>query len=398
MFKGTIIAQIIAVLVGVYLAKLYGEEAYGFLGGFISITSIASIIGTLELNNCIITSKTEKQSTNWFNFILVLIPVTVIIFFLQLFILSNFFFIEKIDLSIFYLSFIGSLIITYNLVHQNLFTYQKKFITLSNIKIFISICTVIFQFLLFGHFNKLGLIFGFLIAQILLLTYNFNKNKKSIHNIVFNKIKKDIKSNNRLIKFLLPSNIINSLANHLMPILILTFFGAKEAGVYFFSIKVLAAPLFLISSSISQVFYQKSSELNNDSNRSELYATTKKIVTLNLVIIISFLFFLNTLGVHFLNLLFENQWENLNLYILILSFLIIARSSFSPISSLIIVLDKNLIGLIFNSYLLIINIIAVYIGSIHNNILNAIFILSLFGGIGYFVILCFFLNHLKKTK
>ena len=60
MFKGTIIAQIIAVLAGVYLAKLYGEEAYGFLGGFISITSIASIIGTLELNNCIITSKTEK--------------------------------------------------------------------------------------------------------------------------------------------------------------------------------------------------------------------------------------------------------------------------------------------------------------------------------------------------
>ena len=95
MFKGTIIAQIIAVLVGVYLAKLYGEEAYGFLGGFISITSIASIIGTLELNNCIITSKTEKQSTNWFNFILVLIPVTVIIFFLQLFILSNFFLLEK---------------------------------------------------------------------------------------------------------------------------------------------------------------------------------------------------------------------------------------------------------------------------------------------------------------
>jgi len=104
------------------------------------------------------------------------------------------------------------------------------------------------------------------------------------------------------------------------------------------------------------------------------------------------------LGIHFLNLLFENQWENLNLYILILSFLIMARSSFSPISSLIIVLDKNLIGLIFNSYLLIINIIAIYTGSIYNNILHAIFILSLFGGIGYFVILCFFLNHLKKTK
>ncbi len=397
MFRGTVVAQIIAVLVGIYLAKLYGEEAYGYLGFFISITSIASITGTLQLNNCIITSKKKEESINWYNFILVLIPIVTIILFLLLFIFSKFILIEKLSKTIFCLSFIGSLFITYNLVHQNFFTYQKKFSIISNIKIFITICTVFFQFILFLYYDILGLIFGFLFAQTLLLIYNFYKNKNSIHRINFNSIKEGLKSNYTIIKFLLPSNIINSLANHLMPILILTFFGAEEAGVYFFSIKILATPLFLISSSISQVYFKESSELVVKKN-DELFAITKKIVVSNLVIILSFLLIINTLGVYILNLYFENQWDNLNSFILILSFLILARSSFNPISSLIIVLEKNLIGLVFNCYLFLINIVAIYFGTINNNILYTVFILSLFGGLGYYILLYYFFNHLKNDK
>lgn len=397
MFRGTVIAQIIAVLVGIYLAKLYGKEAYGFLGFFISITSIATIIGTLQLDNCIVTSKNKKESTNWFNFILVLLPVIIALVFLLLFITSKFILIEKLNENVFILSFIGSLVIALNLTHQKFFTYQKKFFIISNIKIFITLCSVIFQFILYQYYNILGLIIGFLIAQTLLLFYNFYKNKKSIRTVDFKKIKKGIKSNNTLVKYLLPSNIINSLANHLMPILILAFFGPKEAGVYFFSIKILATPLFLISSSISQVYFQKSSELKNK-NSAELSTITKKIVLTNLVIMISFLLLINTLGIYLINLYFENQWENLRIYVLILSFLILARSSFNPISSLIIVLDKNLVGLIFNSYLLMINLLAIYFGVLNNNILYTVFILSLFGGIGYYALLYYFLNHLKKDK
>lgn len=395
MFRGTVIAQIVAVLVGIYLAKLYGEEAYGYLGFFISVTSIASIIGTLQFENCIVTSKNKEESTNWFNFILVLIPIITVLLFLFLFIFSKFIPIEKLSETIFILAFVGAIITTYNLAHQSFFTYQKKFSIISNVKIFIAICSVLFQFLLYKYDPILGLIIGFLIAQTLLLCYNFYKNKSSFQKINFNQIQKGIKSNNTLVKYLLPSNIVNSLANNLMPILILTFFGAEKAGVYFFSLKILAAPLFLISSSVSQVYFQKSSELKNKKSV-ELFRITKKIVASNLAIMTSFLLIINTLGIYFLDIYFENQWKNLKSYILILSFLILARSSFNPISSLIIVLDKNLIGLIFNSYLFIISLLAIYLGVANSNIMYTVFTVSLLGGIGYFVLLYYFLNHLKN--
>lgn len=397
MFRGTIIAQIIAILVGFYLAKLYGKEAYGFLGFFVSIMNIASIIGTLQLDNCIIISKNKNESINWFNFILIIIlPITLFIFFV-LFVFSKFILIERLDTYMFLFCFFGSAIITYNLAHQRFFTFQKKFSVISNIKIFITICAVILQFILFEYYKLFGLIIGFLMAQIILLLYNFYKNKSNLNKVNFNEIKKGIILNKSLVTFLLPSNIINSLANNLMPILILAFFGAEKAGVYFFSIKILATPLFLISSSVSEVYYQKSSELKSE-NKIELLTVTKKIIKSNLLIMVLFLLIINTLGIYILDVFFENQWEYLKTYILILSFLILARSSFNPISSLIVVLDKNLIGLIFNCYLFIINLIAIYFGVLYSNILYTVFILSLFGGIGYYILLYYFLNHLKRNQ
>ena len=133
-------------------------------------------------------------------------------------------------------------------------------------------------------------------------------------------------------------------------------------------------------------------------NNTELFSITKKIIVTNLAIMIIFLLIINTLGIYLLDVYFENQWKNLKSYILILSFLILARSSFNPISSLIIVLNKNFVGLIFNSYLFIINLLAIYLGVLNNNIFYTVFILSLFGGIGYYVLLYYFLNHLKKDK
>ncbi|WP_068363222.1 lipopolysaccharide biosynthesis protein [Polaribacter reichenbachii] len=397
MFRGTIIAQIIAVLVGIYLAKLYGEEAYGYLGFFISITSIASIIGTLQLDNCIITSNTKEESTNWFNFILIIIPIIIIFLFILLHLFSKLIIFERLNSIIFLLSLVGSVVITYNLTHQSLFTFQKKFSILSNSKIFAAIFNVLFQYILYAFYNILGLIIGLLISQLVLLSYNFYINNKHIKSINFKEVKKGFKSNNTLIKFLLPSNIINSFANNLMPILILTFFGAEKAGVYFFSIKILATPLFLISSSISQVYFRESSELVVKKN-DELFSITKKIVISNLIIMLSFLLIINTLGIYILNLYFENQWKDLNSFILILSFLILAKSSFNPISSLIIVLNKNLIGLMFNCYLFLINVVAIYYGTLYNNILYTVIILSLFGGIGYYIMLYYFFNHLKYDK
>lgn len=397
MFRGTVIAQVIAVLGAIYLAKLYGEEAYGFFGFFVSITSIVGIISTLQLDKCIITSKEEKESRNWFNFLLIIFPIITIICFFIFFVYSFLFDYKKQNESIFLLSLFGSIIISSNLIHESFFTFKKEFSIISNTKVYVTIFNIFLQFILFYEFSVLGLIIGFIVSQFLLFIYFFYKNRSSIQTIDIQEIKNGIHSNFGIIKFLLPSNIINSLANNIMPILILSFFGVKEAGVYFFSIKILSAPLFLISSSVSNVYFQKSAELKNK-DALELLEITKKIVKTNILIMISFLLVINTIGIYLIDNFLGNQWYNLNIYILILSFLVLARSSFNPISSLIVVLDKNFIGLIFNCYLFMINLVAIYFGTIYNSIIYTVLILSFFGGIGYFLLLYYFFNQLKQVK
>ena len=138
------------------------------------------------------------------------------------------------------------------------------------------------------------------ISALFFLFYVF-KNKTVISKTNPIEIKKGIQSNPSILKFLLPSNTLNSIANSLMPILILAFFGAKEAGVYFFSLKILGIPLFLISSSVAQVYFQKSSILLKE-NKEELLKLTKKIVRTNLLIMLVFLLLINTLGMYLLDL------------------------------------------------------------------------------------------------
>jgi len=395
MVRGTLIAQIIAIIGTLFLAKIYGEEAYGIFGVFISIISITSIICSFQLDKLIVISKNSKESSNWYNFLLLLVPVSTLIISLLLFVVSNYFVSEKFSLSLLLFCAIGTLILALISIHENFFTFKKEFSRISNSKIFLTIANVGLQIFLYSSYNLWGLIIGFLISQCSLLIFYVFKNRNVISKTNFTEIKKGIQSNASILKFLLPSNTLNSIANSLMPILILAFFGTKEAGVYFFSLKILGIPLLLISSSVAQVYFQKSSILLKE-DKEELLKLTKKIVGTNLLIMLAFLLLINTFGMYFLDYFFDGKWNNLRSYTLILSILVFARTAFNPISSLIVVLDKNFESLLFNSYLFIINLVAIYVGFLYDSITITILILAIFGGIGYILILAYFLNHLKQ--
>ena len=108
------------------------------------------------------------------------------------------------------------------------------------------------------------------------------------------------------------------------------------------------------------------------------------------------LLLINLVGIHLLTYFFGENWSEMNSFILLLSFLILARSTFNPISAIVEVTNKNHIDLIFNTYLLIINLVGFYVGFIYNDLIYMIQLISLFGGIGYLAILWYFMNLLKK--
>jgi len=398
MFKGTVISQIFGFFSAILLAKMYGSEAFGVLGVYFSISTIFTIINTLQLDRVIVLSKHRHEQINLMNtlFVVVVLMASFLVAFYCL--LELILDIGLINICLFFLAVLASILYSYIRIHESFLTANKTFKPISNAKIFTAILNFIFQFILYYKFKVYGLVYGSILSIFIICIYYFVDNKTYIKPINIKSFWMSAIHNNTIIKYLLPSTLINGLANNLMPVLILSFFSLKISGVYFFSVKVLATPLNLIANSISEVYFEKSSSMLTNNTGNELYKFTKNIVKTNLLIMFVFIITVNSLGIYLLEILLTENWENLSLYLLILSFLILARSTFNPISNIITVLNKNHIGLVFNMYLLAVNLIAIYVGYLNNNFIHTLIILSLLGGIGYLVLLLFFLRILKNES
>ena len=397
MFKGTFIAQIIGFIGAIYLAKIYGSESYGIFSVFISVLGILSIVNTLQLEKSIVILKSKSESKNLMNSLFIMAPIFSLLAAGIYFLYTTFFKIEPLQFEIILLAIFTSILFSFNKIHESFFTYRKKFKPISNAKIYMAIFNFSFQLILFSSFKLKGLVFGNIISIILVTFYYFFKNKNYLSQIDLQQLKSTIISVKSIVKYIFPSTLINNLAINLIPILIVYFFSLKAAGVYFFSLKILATPLFLIASSISQVYYKKSSEMIH-SSKEKLFDLTKNIVTTNVVIMLFILVLINTFGIYILEYFLGKNWSNLRLFTFILSFLILARSSFNPISNIIIVLNKNHISLIFNCYLLLVNLIAIFIGHYNNSLTITLICFSVFGSIGYILLLIYFFKKLKVLK
>ena len=397
MFKGTLIAQIIAVISSLFIAKIYGSEAYGVLSVFIGFSSIMSVFNSLQLDNYIVTCKDKLTRHHWFNFLFMLIPIMTIIGTLVFLPFYVVFFHKGIDVSVLILAALSAILLSYNKTHEFFLTSHKNFSSISFAKILFVLINVFFQFTFYIKFSVYGLVYSMFISLLIVTLYFSFKNKKHFKAIDFKIIKSNLRVNNSIIAFLLPSRFINNLASQSIPLFIFAFFSLKDAGVYFFCQKILTMPLFMISSSISTVYFEKASSLMNTSKK-ELFNATKKIIRFNVLTMFLFLVLVNTLGIYLLEMFLMDNWINLRLYLLVLSFLVLSRSSFSPISNIIVVLDKNNVSLLFNVSLFFINSIAFYIGFVMNDLTYTIYVLSSFGGISYLILTIYFLKIIKNQS
>jgi|TARA_B110000879_G_scaffold73272_1_gene102360 O-antigen/teichoic acid export membrane protein len=397
MFKGTLIAQIIAVISSLFIAKIYGSEAYGILSIFVGFSSIMSVFNSLQLDNYIVTCKDKLTRHHWFNFLFMLIPIMTIIGALVFLPFYVIFFDGGIDFNVLILSVLSAILLSYNKTHEFFLTSQNNFPSISFAKILLVLINVFFQFAFYVRFSVYGLVYSSFISLVIVTLYFSFKNKKHFNAINIKIIKSNLSANKSIMTYLLPSRFINNLASQSIPLFIFAFFSLKDAGVYFFCQKVLTMPLFIISSSISTVYFEKASSLMNTSKK-ELFNTTKRIIRFNVLTMFLFLALMNTLGIYLLEMFLMDNWVNLRLYLLVLSFLVLSRSTFSPISDIIVVLDKNNVSLLFNAILLIINSIAFYIGFVMNDLTYTIYVLSSFGGIGYLLLTIYFLKIIKKQS
>lgn len=396
MFKGTFVAQVIGFIGTLVLAKLYGESAYGIFGVFISFSSFFSILNTLQLEQCLVITNNKEERKNLFNSIFLITLVTSLVFALIVIMVSFFFQNEKDKILIILFSIVFSIVFSFNKIHEYYLIFKENFKKISELKILLIALNLAFQLLLFNWFKIKGLIFGNLISVTLVSIYYFILNKPLITWINFTLLKKTLKNNKSILIHLLPATIISNIAINLLPLLITFYFGLEVYGVYFLSIKIISTPFNLINSSVAQVYYKKASKLFIKKSP-KLINTTKKIIYYNFGLMLFLLIIINTIGIYLLEIVLNKNWENLRAFTLILSFLFLAKSTFIPISDIIIVLKKNYIHLILNCYILIINFIGFYLGYIYNSIILSLLFITFFGSLGYLSLMYYSLKEMKKV-
>ena len=145
-------------------------------------------------------------------------------------------------------------------------------------------------------------------------------------------IKKNFYLYINFLKYSTISNLFNSLSGLGMTSIIVFFYGAKTAGLYFLAEKLIAIPLSFITNSISQVYFQKASILFH-SDKSELLKLSKIIQKKIFLILFPFLFLMSFFGKEIF-LLFGQDWGGSGELLKYFSVYILFKNIYSPISTI----------------------------------------------------------------
>ena len=314
MISGTIIAQLVSILLQPILRRLYTPESFGILSAYLSIIGMIVILCSLRYDDTIVLPKSDKESINLvglslfisfcFNlliFILVIILGGKIKSFLNL--PANF------PVKILYIIPAGAFLLS---IYQSLNSWlirKKKYISVSVNKLVRrsaeGSAQIAFAFL--KSFN--GLIYSDIIGQtanaataaIQSRKYGLNFNLLSLA-----KLKYVLSKYSEFPKFNLLPAFMSSCSYLLPPIFIVKFFSPETAGFFDLSKLLLSIPMALIASSISNVLLQRISERFNrkESFMTEIRPVLYIVIIIAVVEVIAIILF----GENLFKIVFGSQW------------------------------------------------------------------------------------------
>ncbi|WP_223609073.1 oligosaccharide flippase family protein [Chryseobacterium sp. OSA05B] len=391
-FKGNFISKFVLVIGGLLLAKYYGSSEYGIFSIYLSIMSIFTVVLSLAQEHLIMLEGDDGEVNNNFSTAGIISAAVMILAFLLIIIPFD------IPKNIVFLGIFSGFLYLFTNNAKFLLAKKKLFKLVSVLTIVDSVVSFLFQVVFVFIKIENGLVIGSLIGYIAAFLAALYCCRKYFVKPDLKKYIDNAKKRPELFKYAYPSTLINALGNNIMPILISLYFADSLLGEYSLAVKIMSVPLLLISSSIATVYYPRAAELNNRGrSRSELFAYTKKMSLMNFYIIFGLYILVNVAGIPVLELFFNKNWEHLGLFIFLMSFGYLTRSLINPIADILTILKRNNVALIFNIYLFLANMAAIFIGK-EKGISYLVGIFSLFLFIGYGFLYFYIMFILKKNE
>ncbi len=323
---GTGIAQLITILISPVITRLYSPEDFGSFSFFLSLVGAFVLIATLRYELAIVFPPKEKDAVN-LSVLSGIIALSFSLFLFGVVLLLWFFYppyrnIEPFLLHSFFLLPLMVLLLGTSNIIQNWLVRQKRFRTISISKIINSFANNgLILFLGLAGAGAWGLVFGNVIGLILFVSYLvlrvfvMDRPKTVLYD------RSSLKTLARRYRDLPTSNTVQALLDLLQIYGIIylcrIFFTSATVGLYAISMRVLQAPLWLIGSSISQVFMKEAAE--KVSNPEALKNSLSKTIKLAALTALPILVILLTAGPWLFSVVFGKNWHEAGVYARILS-------------------------------------------------------------------------------
>ncbi len=381
---GATISQILIVVSIPLLTRLYPPENFGAYSIYTSVIAIISVVCTLRYELAIPIPKSELKA----HYLMVLsltstILISSLTFFMVL-VLQVLDVLPTLMSGVIWLLPLSVLIVglyqvlTYQLIRQ------KKFKALSRYRVTQSIFIVVFQLVLF-KFSQLGLVAGQTLGQTCSMLMHrdkiitHKKNRLSIRRLI--SVSREFR---KFPYYSLPTSLVNSAGQHLPSLIIAAVFGAKSAGIYFLTTKLVSLPIRVLGSAVSNVFIanaREQKEINNLRKFSLNYLAILIFIIFPVVVIATFF------GEGLITLMLGDEWSGAGEVLKWLIIIGACQFITSPIGQILMIRDKQETGLFWQVILSTLKICGLMIGAYHDDFILGIICYSLLGSAGYLIFL-----------
>lgn len=262
---GSLIAQLITVLVSPISTRLYTPEQLGIYTLIITVSAMFGPVLAGKYDMAIVSAEDENEANNLIvgSFYISVISIIFITIGYHFYLNSKPEILNEVGLFAYLLIGILCLNAAANILNYYNNRY-KEYKLISSVYVirtsFQNLGLVLFGFLRFGAI-------GLLLSQLLGSLAGLKKQSKRLYNnqLQFKKVNlKEVK--NVLVKYkkqplyAMPAHFINSTSYSILNFFITGLFGLSSFGYYSMSYRILGLPLSLVSMNVSKVFFQRASD------------------------------------------------------------------------------------------------------------------------------------------
>ncbi|RLD63041.1 MAG: hypothetical protein DRJ01_04730 [Bacteroidetes bacterium] len=403
LISGTAIAQVIAVLFQLIVRRVYSPADFGAFAVYMSIVGIVATVVTLRYELAIVLPKKDKTAANVFFLSIIINLLFSFLLFCAVLVLKD----KLVSLLNFqsdysyWLFFVPLSVFLFSLYQSiNYWLIRKKAYKSSSINKIVRRTT---EGSVQTGFSYIKLPFGLLIGDLL---GNIANNISGFYQILKNKFKFSYINKTDLIYVLkrykefpkyntLPA-LFNSISLLLPVILINKFYSQTLTGYFDLSRVVLALPLALITTSLSQVLLQHISEKRNKHDSIKKYILNISVILFITALIGVAVFSL--WSVNIFSFVFGENWIMSGEFTKILVFSYAIKFIVSPLSVVFTALEKIKIGSIWQFFYFCLIISLLFFKNLDILVFLKIYVLiDLVAYSIYFALILFVSNRYEKS-